>query len=174
SASNAAMRHDSVRVHQLTAAVDRGLLRGTHVLVRDPKLCPEGCHICETACATRHGQTRIHTDGIMLSGLDVTDSCRQCRVGAECVEACPSDAIQWNARGALIITDNCTGCGICATACPYDAVKMVQKEATDSSLLWSLWRQVKRMKRTSIPLEAAEPTQRADKCDLCHGYDDLA
>jgi CRP-like cAMP-binding protein/Fe-S-cluster-containing hydrogenase component 2 len=173
SASSAAMRHDSARVHQLTAAVDRGLLRGTHVLVRDPKLCPEGCHICETACATRHGRTRIHTDGIMLSGLDVTDSCRQCRVGAECVEACPSDAIQWNARGALIITDNCTGCGSCVTACPYDAVTMVQTEPADT-LLWSLWRQIKRMKRTTIPLEAAESTQRADKCDLCHGYDDLA
>ena len=172
--ANAAMHRNRERIHQLTEAVDRGLLRGTHVLVRDPQLCEDGCKICEDACATRHGQTRIHLDGVLLDGLDVTDSCRQCRVGAECVEVCPADAIQWNDRGALVITDQCTGCGACVPACPYDAVQMVAHEATSSSLLWSLWRQLKRIQNPVIPLQAAQPTLRADKCDLCDGYDDLA
>ncbi|HEX5689302.1 MAG TPA: cyclic nucleotide-binding domain-containing protein, partial [Roseiflexaceae bacterium] len=34
--AGAALRRDPVRVHQFTAAVAHGLLRGTHVLVRDP------------------------------------------------------------------------------------------------------------------------------------------
>jgi CRP-like cAMP-binding protein/Fe-S-cluster-containing hydrogenase component 2 len=173
-ATGAAMRRDPVRVHQFTAAVAHGLLRGTHVLVRDPTLCPADCRICENACAARHGQTRIHTNGVLFNGLDVTDSCRQCRVGAECVEACPVDAIQWNDRGALIITDSCTGCGACEPACPYDVVHMVARDQPSLPSLQLLWQQLRRLKNPTIPLTVAQPTQRADKCDLCHGYDDLA
>jgi Fe-S-cluster-containing hydrogenase component 2 len=111
---------------------------------------------------------------VLFNGLDVTDSCRQCRVGAECVEACPVDAIQWNDRGALIITGSCTGCGDCVPACPYDAVHLVSHDQQRTSPLWSLWHQIKRFKQPTIPLTQTQPTQRADKCDLCHGYDDLA
>jgi CRP-like cAMP-binding protein/Fe-S-cluster-containing hydrogenase component 2 len=173
-AANTTIRRNRERINQLSAAVDRGLLRGTHVLVRDPQRCEEGCKICEEACATRHGQTRIHLDGVMLDGLDLTDSCRQCRVGAECVEACPADAIQWNNRGALIITDDCTGCGACAPACPYGAVQMIAHETPSPSPLWSLWNRLKRPRNSTIPLQPSQPRMRADKCDLCHGYDDLA
>jgi Fe-S-cluster-containing hydrogenase component 2 len=173
-AANTSIRRDRERAIQLTAAVERGLLRGTHVLVRDPQLCQEGCTICEEACTTRHGHTRIHLNGVLLDGLDITDSCRQCRVGAECVEACPSDAIHWNGNGALLITEACTGCGACVPACPYDAVQIVRQDTTNESPLWSLWNRIKRSTRMTIPLEESGPQVRADKCDLCHGYDDLA
>jgi CRP-like cAMP-binding protein/Fe-S-cluster-containing hydrogenase component 2 len=173
-AANSAIRRDQERASQLTAAVERGLLRGTHVLVRDPQLCQEGCTICEDACATRHGQTRIHLNGVLLNGLDITDSCRQCRAGAECVAACPSDAIHWNGNGALLITDACTGCGACVPACPYDAMQLATHDTPNESPLWSLWQRIKRPYRMTIPLEASQPQMRADKCDLCHGHDDMA
>ena len=173
-ADSAAQRRDQTRIYQVTAAVEHGLLRGSHLIVRDPQLCDDDCHICEGACASRHGQARIHVGGVMLNGLDVTDTCRQCRVGAECVEVCPVDAIQWNDRGALIITDTCTGCGACVPACPYQAMQLVSRESMHSSPLWSLWRQLNRLKMPTIALTPAQPAQRADKCDLCHGYDDLA
>lgn len=170
-AAGIALRNDPARVYQLTMTVERGLLRGTHLLVRDPLLCSDTCRICEDACAARHGRARIRTGGVLIQGLDVTDSCRQCRVGAECVEACPANAIQWNGGGALIITDSCTGCGACVPACPYDAVQMAPRERAESSPLWSLWQRVRYGKDAEIPLL---PAQRADKCDLCDGYEDLA
>jgi CRP-like cAMP-binding protein/Fe-S-cluster-containing hydrogenase component 2 len=173
-ATGAAMRRDPERIHQFTAAVAHGLLRGTQVLVRDPRLCPDGCHICEDACAARHGQTRIHTGGVEFNELDVTASCRQCRVGAECVEACPVDAIQWNDRGALVVSETCTGCGDCVPACPYDAVRLVDRGQPTVSPFWSLWQQLRSLKNPTIPLTPAQPTKRADKCDLCHGHADLA
>ena len=173
-ATAAMLQRDQARAQQLVVAIERGLLRGTHVLARDPQLCPDNCRICEEACAARHGRARLHVGGVMLNGLDVTDSCRQCRVGAECVEACPSDAIQWNDRGALIITDSCTGCGACVPACPYDAVQLVPREREAASPLWSLWQQIRRLQIPTIPLTPVQPAYRADKCDLCHGYDDLA
>jgi CRP-like cAMP-binding protein len=173
-AANSSIRRDRDRSIQLTAAVKHGLLRGSHVLVRDPQRCQEGCTICADACTTRHGHQRIHLNGVMLDRLDITDSCRQCRVGAECVEACPSDAIQWNGNGALLIGESCTGCGDCVPACPYNAVQLVPQETPSESPLWSLWKRIKHSSRLTIPLEASQPQMRADKCDLCHGYDDLA
>lgn len=170
---NAMIHQDRERAAQLNAAISRGLLRGAHVLVRNPALCEEGCRICEAACASRHGLQRIHINGVLLNGLDVTNSCRQCRVGAECVEACPENAIQWNDRGALVITEQCTNCGDCVVACPYDAVQQFPPVAPPSSPLWALWQQIRSIRRPTITLEPAHPP-RASKCDLCHGHDDLA
>jgi CRP-like cAMP-binding protein/Fe-S-cluster-containing hydrogenase component 2 len=173
-ADNAAAHQDRTRSDQLDAAIKRGILRGTHILVRDPERCEEGCRICVDACASRHGQARIQLSGVALNGLDVTDSCRQCRVGAECVEACPEHAIEWNDHGALIVNDRCTGCGACVPACPYDAISLLPQHGEHPSLLWSLWHQMKRLRHPSIPLEVTQSPQRANKCDLCHGHDDLA
>jgi CRP-like cAMP-binding protein/Fe-S-cluster-containing hydrogenase component 2 len=170
-----AFRLDPSRVTEYSGAVERGILRGAHVLVRDTPLCKPGCRLCEEACANRHGQSRIHMSGVSFSGLEITDSCRQCRVGPECVESCPSEAIQWNARGALVITEACTGCGACVPACPYDAVQLIPRsQPASGSPLLALWQQLRQIGRHTIPLEPAQPAYRADKCDLCHGYEDLA
>lgn len=162
------------RAEQLAVAVDRGLLRGTHLLVRDSELCEPNCRLCEQACADRHGYARLHLPGVQVNGMDVADACRQCRFGAECVEACPEDAIQWNDRGALFITDACTGCGACVPACPYDAMQRVPLPTTHRSPLWWLWQKAKQRRAGVIMLETNQQTHRADKCDLCHGHGDLA
>lgn len=169
-----AMQRDHQRAHQFSAAVERGLLRGSHLLVRDPQLCLDGCQVCADACTERHGRPRLQLNGLLLDGLDVADACRQCRVGPECVESCPEDAIRWNDRGALIITDSCTGCGECVSACPYQAVGMAARGDPVDTPLWSLWRQLRRLRHGTIRLEAVRSRQRADKCDLCAGHDDLA
>lgn len=165
----ALMHDDEERMARLQVAVAHGMLRGSHILVRTPSLCPPDCRICEEACAERFGQTRIHLNGVMLGELDVTVSCRQCRVGAECVEACPEDAIQWDDSGAYFINDACTGCGDCVPACPYNAMEMqeIRLEQRDGPL-WMLWR---RMRGLPPPLP---PRLVASKCDLCYGYDDRA
>ncbi|MBX0328616.1 cyclic nucleotide-binding domain-containing protein [Oscillochloris sp. ZM17-4] len=173
--NNAAVHQDQARALGLTQAVDNGLLRGTHLLVRTPSLCPPGCRICEEACVGRHGHQRLHMGGTMVDGLDVLDACRQCSVGPECVEACPEDAFARTEDGILIITDACTGCGDCVTACPYHAVDSVPQDAQQlpSGPLWDLLRQARSQiqRRKHIPLTQ---TQRADKCDLCHGHADQA
>ena len=52
---------------------------------------------------------RARLNGVLIDEWDVTTSCRQCRVGAECAEACPEDALKWDASGALKVTGACTG-----------------------------------------------------------------
>lgn len=171
---SAAVRSDTARARDIGLAVNRGLLRATHILVRDPARCPPGCHLCETGCATRHGHTRLHLNGTPIDRFDVLETCRQCSVGAECVEACPEDAIERVDTGALRITNRCTGCGECVTACPYDTVQSVPRAKHTTGPLWDLFRRLQQRIRPTIPLTPTGPTHRADKCDLCYGYPDLA
>jgi CRP-like cAMP-binding protein/Fe-S-cluster-containing hydrogenase component 2 len=170
----AAVRSDAARVRDIELAVNRGVLRTTHVLVRDPARCPPGCRLCETGCAARHGHTRLHLNGTPIDRFDVLDHCRQCSVGAECVEACPEDAIERVDTGVLRITARCTGCGECVSACPYDAVQSVPLRPHASGPLWQLFRRLQQRLRPSIPLTPIGVTHRADKCDLCFGHSDLA
>lgn len=173
--SHTAARGDLERQAHLTTLLKHGLRRGTHVLVRDLNLCKPGCHICEDACASRHRHSRIQIDGLKLNGVNVADACRQCRVGAECVEACPENAIEWNDKGALVVTGACTGCGDCVPACPYDAIHLTPAVVRYETPMWGLWRRIKQWRNPPIPLEPVNRAQqRANKCDLCHGYDDLA
>jgi CRP-like cAMP-binding protein/Fe-S-cluster-containing hydrogenase component 2 len=174
---SAAMRGDASRARELELAVGRGLLRGSHLLVRTPSLCPPGCSLCEQACKERHGSTRMRLGGVEIDGDDVVDACRQCGVGAECMEACPEDAFERTESGTLLITDRCTGCGACVEACPYDVVTTVplrtKRSAADPLQLLRGGINLLRG-RPVIPLESARPTHRADKCDLCAGHADLA
>ncbi|ACL25150.1 cyclic nucleotide-binding domain-containing protein [Chloroflexus aggregans] len=171
---SAAVRSNAARARDIELAVHRGILRATHILVRDPARCPPGCRLCETGCASRHGHSRLHLNGTPIERFDVLDSCRQCSVGAECVEACPEDAIERVDTGALRITNRCTGCGECVTACPYDAVQTVPRAKYQTGPLWDLFRRWQQRIRPTIPLATSVPTHRADKCDLCFGYTDLA
>jgi CRP-like cAMP-binding protein/Fe-S-cluster-containing hydrogenase component 2 len=174
--NNAAVHQDEARAREMALAVSRGLLRGSHLLVRTPELCPPGCQICVQGCVERHGQARLRLNGTAIEGLDVLDACRQCRVGAECVESCPADAFERTESGALLITDKCIGCGACVSACPYSAVTRVQQlPQPHSGPLWDLLHATQRRLRRQehIPLVAL-PTHRADKCDLCHGHADQA
>lgn len=176
--NNDALRGDEARSRELELVVSRGLLRGTHLLARTPSLCPPGCRLCEGACADRHGRARLSLGGTAVEGYDVVDACRQCSVGAECVEVCPDDAFERSQEGTLVITDRCTGCGKCAPACPYGAVASVAlpPPRTPGGPLWSLLQATagKVRRAPTIPLAPARPTHRADKCDLCHGFDDMA
>jgi CRP-like cAMP-binding protein/Fe-S-cluster-containing hydrogenase component 2 len=174
--NNAAVRGDEVLARELELAVGRGLLRTSHLLARSPSLCPPDCRICEEACAGRHGRPRLSLNGTPIDPLDVVDACRQCSVGAECVEACPEDAFERSDSGNLTINTRCTGCGLCVEACPYDAVVSVPLRGQHNTPpLWDLLRgAAARLRGPRIPLDPARPTHRADKCDRCQGFSDMA
>jgi CRP-like cAMP-binding protein/Fe-S-cluster-containing hydrogenase component 2 len=166
---------DQERSQELTAAMHNGLLRGSTILVRDPSLCPPDCRICEQACANRFGQTRLHLNGTPIGQLDAVTVCHQCRVGAECVEACPENALVWDERGVLVLNDQCTGCGKCVEACPYQAVELyLPKPKLQNPLLQLLNSMQQRSSVELIKLEPVNAEPRASKCDLCHKHNDMA
>lgn len=172
---NAAIRANQAVARDLNQAVERGLLRGTHLLVRTPNLCPPGCQICEEACVGRHGHQRLALNGTPINGFDVLDACRQCSVGPECVEVCPEFAFERSDEGILTITDACNGCGDCVSACPYHVITSIAQETPlfVRSPLWSLWHYLRTRLRIRT-LSTPHSIQRADKCDLCYGHPDQA
>jgi electron transport complex protein RnfB len=53
-----------------------------------------------------------------------------------CVEACPYDAMYMNANAIpIVIDDKCTGCTLCAPACPKDLIEMVPAAGADVQIL---------------------------------------
>ncbi len=47
-----------------------------------------------------------------------------------CVTACPYDAMYMNTNGIpIVIDDKCTGCTLCAPACPKDLIQMIPAES---------------------------------------------
>ena len=97
------------------------------VLRTDASVC-RGCQACALACSLWHeGQC-----GPSLSRVLVTKDmaryefdvmvCRNCET-PDCVGVCPSDALVIDAQGRVVLhEDNCTQCGSCAEACPYNAI----------------------------------------------------
>jgi Fe-S-cluster-containing hydrogenase component 2 len=152
--------------------VRHGLSVSTTLRVRKIDACIE-CGACEAACETRYGVKRLSLNGRILGGLDFVDACHTC-VDARCIDPCNFDAISFDPikREILIKEDACTGCTLCARACPYDAIEMHDLEQTP--LL-----QIRLDKQNALAFgegtaRKAQLRRIASKCDHCSGYEDQA
>ncbi|GEM_PF-161131 len=97
-------------------------------LLAIPNLCT-GCSRCVYACsAVKEGmfmpsRARISVSNFPLEGYTVPNICFQCP-NAECLKACPAEAIFRNERGIVAVdAGKCTGCGECTAACPYGMIE---------------------------------------------------
>lgn len=103
------------------------------MIVLDGERCV-GCQACVVAC--RQAQARTDGARALVIGQDYRDGryfyrirvCRHCPE-PECVKACPQGALAL--REGIVFFDCllCTGCGLCAAACPYDAVEVGESAA---------------------------------------------
>jgi len=98
----------------------------------DPVACA-GCRQCEMVCSFHHtgvfspslARVTVHKDD--RDGLDYPVMCHQC---TDCPPAqiCPTGAITKTVEGVTTVdTEKCIGCGACAEACKYDAIKIPEK-----------------------------------------------
>ncbi|MDJ0912558.1 MAG: 4Fe-4S dicluster domain-containing protein [Desulfobacterales bacterium] len=104
-------------------------------LLVDIRKC-QGCTSCMLACTLVHegvenpslSRIQIIQNPFKSFPDDVTiEQCRQC-VDPVCVQACPADALQANAKyGNVRMVDRtkCIGCGDCTEACPYTPSRTV-------------------------------------------------
>jgi Fe-S-cluster-containing dehydrogenase component len=124
------------------------------------------CGHCTWACADSHGSARLErrgdkvmvtlkkADSVATTALLLPSACQHCREPA-CLEPCPTGAIRRDATGAVELdADLCTGCGACAKACPWEAVRMAPRPPSSN--------------RGATATMSAEI---AVKCDLCRGLD---
>ena len=95
----------------------------------DPEKCTQ-CHGCEIACKSwrslaygvRYRRVLNLWQGEFpgVKSKTLSLACLHC-VQPECAAACPEEAISKSEIKGLVIVDEtiCSGCGICADACPY-------------------------------------------------------
>jgi CRP-like cAMP-binding protein/Fe-S-cluster-containing hydrogenase component 2 len=149
---------------------DQGLYNANRLLVLDLEACTR-CDECTKACSDTHdGVTRLIREGLRIDKWLVASSCRSCS-DPYCLVGCPVDAIHRidphstrrpialgqaenpNAqRMEIQIEQNCIGCGLCASNCPYGNINMhenrakAQQVATTCDLCGDIvgnnWRQV--------------------------------
>ena len=60
-------------------------------------------------------------EGCPLQRYTVTSNCQHC-MAQRCMQACRFGAITMTHQGAIIDPDKCRECGMCAQACPYNAI----------------------------------------------------
>ena len=65
-------------------------------------------------------------DGCSIRKIRVTDNCRKCMAKA-CMEACHFGAISMGSDRSQIDYDKCRECGMCAKACPYNAIVVTER-----------------------------------------------
>src|SRR5690606_24333908 len=101
---------------------------GEMVRVRQLDSCID-CKLCEIACEQRYGRSRLTLGGYQLGMLDFVFTCRTC-TDQRCIDPCEYDSIKYDRElGEVVINEaSCVGCTLCAQACPYDAIEMVDVE----------------------------------------------
>ena len=91
-----------------------------------------GCRMCEQVCSLKYTEGEINPKKSCIRvkmnpiiAYDEPTVCSQCE-GQFCMEACPVEAIEMNeATGVLEVNlDQCTGCRLCVSACPENAMFM--------------------------------------------------
>lgn len=89
-----------------------------------------GCRICELVCSVKNeGEHSPRLSRIRVypfpPGLDIPVVCVQCDK-APCIEACPLGLLSRDPKsGAVVVQEEqCNGCGLCAKACPAQAIFM--------------------------------------------------
>jgi Fe-S-cluster-containing hydrogenase component 2 len=97
-------------------------------LVHDPKVCA-GCGVCEVMCSLYHegvqgsASARSHIVRQPFTAEHSHNTCQQC-FSPSCYFACPlkdkAVCIDQTTGTAYVDENECTGCGMCVAACPFD------------------------------------------------------
>ncbi len=152
--------------------IRHGLSVSLTLRVRKLDACIE-CKACEIACEDRYGVKRLSINGRILGNLDFVDACHTC-TDARCIDPCNFDAISFDVqrKEILIKEDACTGCTLCATACPYNAIEM--HEMDEAPLLKLRLTKEKKLDFGEGTARKAKLRRIASKCDHCAFYEDQA
>lgn len=84
-----------------------------------------GCDACAVACSESHRKLALRPVArlsvIKTRDVSAAVTCHQCE-GSPCMAVCPADAIVCDGDRMQVVEDLCTGCLLCALACPFGAV----------------------------------------------------
>lgn len=127
---------------------------GRQAMVIDLHRCTR-CDDCVRACGNVHdGNPRFVREGVAHDRLQVVQACMQCS-DPVCMIGCPTGSISRDEdTGVVQIHESiCVGCGVCASSCPYENIRMFEVFDPQG--------------RPYKDLPTGKPIQKATKCDMC-------
>jgi H+/Na+-translocating ferredoxin:NAD+ oxidoreductase subunit B len=88
------------------------------------------CNCCGCACwnVGNIRRRKIPRDAIMATYFMRDTDSEECTGCGECATICPVDAVEMSDGVPVIDSEWCIGCGVCATVCPSDAVILNVRE----------------------------------------------
>jgi Fe-S-cluster-containing hydrogenase component 2 len=88
------------------------------------------CNCCGCACwnVGNIRRRKIPRDSIMATYFMRETNSNECTGCGECATICPVEAVRMEDGVPIIDCDWCIGCGVCATVCPSDAVVLKVRE----------------------------------------------
>lgn len=131
-----ASRQAPLSAEGLEVMVGKQSVKGGEALVIDLHACVR-CNACVESCVAVHEDRvpRLSKTGTRVvskeTGHTVTlaTSCYNCEI-PECMMACNYGAIRRDVQGLIrYVWDNCVGCKMCSTACPYGVISMTPPPA---------------------------------------------
>ena len=134
--------------------VQNRLNNGRQAMVIDLHRCTR-CDDCVKACAATHdGNPRFVRQGVSHERFQFTQACMHCE-DPVCMIGCPTGAITRNKESGVVgIHESiCVGCGVCASACPYENISVVDVQD--------------RAGRPFTDISTDSPIRKATKCDMC-------
>lgn len=175
---------------ELHGMVHRGSVKGGEALVIDLEKCVR-CNACVESCVAVHtdGVPRLSKKGFRVAPeanalnrpVALVTSCYHCQTPG-CMMACSYGAIRRDPQGLIrLIGDNCVGCAMCVSGCPYDVIRLTEPpgeaEGDQGSFLSQIPVIGKLLARASVEADDAsrgfhkevEAQGRAVKCDRCEG-----
>ena len=157
STSGAARAPQVIGADWLEFIVEKRLLNGAKAMLIDLDRCTR-CDDCVTACAATHdGNPRFVRHGPIQGHVMVANACMHC-ADPVCMIGCPTGAIHRESFGGNVVVneETCIGCGMCATNCPYDAIRMTAVRNARGEFVVA-----------SSGEHAGAPVYKATKCDWC-------
>lgn len=176
---------------ELHGMVHRGSVKGGEALVIDLEKCVR-CNACVESCVAVHtdGVPRLSKNGFRVAPeanamnrpVALVTSCYHCQTPG-CMMACSYGAIRRDPQGLIrLIEDNCVGCAMCVSGCPYDVIRLTEPAGAaadegQGSFLSQIPVIGKLLAKASESAgeaprgfhKDAEAQGRAVKCDRCEG-----
>ena len=140
----------------LEFVVQNRMNNGQQAMVIDLHRCTR-CDDCVKACASVHdGNPKFVRQGVAYERLQFVQACMQCS-DPVCMIGCPTGAISRDTTSGVVKIHEsiCVGCKTCASACPYDNIRMAEIYDTKG--------------RAYCDSKSGKPIMKATKCDMCSG-----